>query len=81
MVRVGALTHTHGSRLIPKVPKSMLKAMGTMLALIKNKEVEGVLEVAAIRHRETITTGMAGQANPTCKIICLTSWSLVILDL
>jgi hypothetical protein len=58
MVIVGALTHTHSSRLIPKVPKSMLKAIGTMWALIKSKQVEEVLEVVAIRHRETITTGM-----------------------
>jgi hypothetical protein len=36
----------------------MLKAMGTMWALIKSKQVEEVFEVAAIRHRETITTGM-----------------------
>jgi hypothetical protein len=55
MVIVGALTHTHSSRLIPKVSKSMLKGMGTMWALIKSKQVEEVFEVAAIRHMETIT--------------------------
>jgi hypothetical protein len=36
----------------------MLKAIGTMWALIKSKQVDEVLEVAAIRHMETITTGM-----------------------
>jgi hypothetical protein len=29
-----------------------------MWALIKSKQVDEVLEVAAIRHMETITTGM-----------------------
>ena len=60
MVTVRALTMriTHSSRLRPKVLKSMLKAMGTMWALIKSKQVEVVLKVAAIRHRSTIITGI-----------------------
>jgi hypothetical protein len=55
----------------------MLMAMGIMRVLIKSKQVGMVLKVGAIRHRYNNANGKGydsiqpGQADPSCKVICL----------